>query len=92
LHEACEEQIEMNIYPNPVPESFVVQGNVTISTPVTLTLFDTMGRLLRWEKVQINAGELFHRMEVSGLPPGIYWLKVASTDRAIQVIEKIIKT
>jgi len=74
---AIEPPLSMHVFPNPVSE--VVQVHFDQPAPALLQLYDVNGRLLRQE--QTAFGTLSHRMDVRGLPNGMYWLKAQSKER-----------
>lgn len=86
------QQPDLKVFPNPTSASFTVQGELTSNDPVMVSLSDALGRLVRQEKVQVSGGLLSHRMEVAGLPPGIYWVKVDGNGGAFRFFEKLIKS
>ena len=83
---------EVSIFPNPASERFTVQAILPSNEPVTLTLFDAMGRPVRVGKAQVNGGLLSEQISTGNLPPGIYWLKIADDAGAFLTVKKLIKT
>jgi len=74
---AIEPPLSMHVFPNPASE--VIQVHFDQPAPALLQLYDVNGRLLRRE--QTAFGTLSHRMDVRGLPNGMYWLKAQSKER-----------
>jgi peptidase M1-like protein/type IX secretion system substrate protein len=69
---------DVNVFPNPATGAFTVEGVMPDTGPVTLRLFDAMGRVLKTETVQPSGTHFTHRLETDGLPPGMYWLRIGS--------------
>ena len=63
---------EIEIYPNPSSDSFVISGS---ETPIAMELFNTAGVLVQTLLVKPNG-----QVDVSSLPAGMYFLKLQSGD------------
>ncbi len=70
------------VYPNPSNHDLFVEGNALEK----IELFDVNGRLLKREKI-VSKGRK-ERIDLSGIPNGIYLIKVVDQGRA--VIQKLI--
>ena len=66
----------LQIYPNPVSESFRISG---ITEPIVVTLLDISGKIVLQQTVMPN--EIVH---VAHLPKGVYFVRVA--DRTMKII------
>lgn len=84
-------QTAMKIFPNPTEGSFTIEAGLPSKDLATISLFDSMGRLLRQKKVQLSGGLLVEQMDVSSLPAGIYWVKIEGKDQHFSLFEKLIK-
>ncbi len=68
-----------NIYPNPAYDKFYLSINQIIKNPI-ISLTDIQGRwILILRKGDLQPGEV-HEMDISGLPAGIYNLRIQSDD------------
>ena len=85
---AIEENTNKNftIYPNPVSnKSFVVSWDETPASPVSISLFDLLGRKLKHSQHTLSTSNLEY--EVDALAPGVYLLMVdQQRDKKIQKI------
>ena len=70
----------INIYPNPTREKITINGLKDQNWDIQL--FGTNGQLLLQQRNQ-------YQMDVSGLPSGLYWLKINAASQTIT--QKIIK-
>ena len=82
---ASELPLSMHVFPNPASE--VIQVHFDQPAPALLQLYDVNGRLVRQERTSF--GTLSHRMEVRGLPNGMYWLK-AQSDKRVRSVKVVI--
>jgi len=69
----------VSVYPNPSAGAINVHIESTQSeTPIQLTVFDLLGRVVRSQSIQrIGDGETDVAVDGSGLPAGIYHIRVA---------------
>ncbi len=91
VEEQQAQPLSLKVFPNPSAAGFTLQAELPTNNPLTVSLFDAMGRQVRQQRVQVNAGLLFHHMETSGLPPGVYWLKIEGTSGTFRLFEKLMK-
>ena len=63
------------LFPNPASRSTTVQLP-TGTGPVALTLLDALGRTVRTEQVAFPTTGLRHELDLTGLVPGVYALRV----------------
>ncbi len=77
-------QLEQN-YPNPFGSSTIIDFAVSVSSHVTLTIFDNMGRVLA-EPVDapLVPGNYSLLFEARGLPPGVYVYRLAAAGTHIE--------
>lgn len=65
--------------PNPVTSSAIVQYTVPAEAPVTLSLYDELGRNVRTLVAEVQKqGTYNYTLDASGLPQGTYFLRLAS--------------
>jgi len=68
--------------PNPAHSTTFVQLPAGLgASPATLTLLDALGRVVRTRTVALPAGTTTTDLDVAGLAPGVYALRVASGER-----------
>jgi hypothetical protein len=65
--------LKLNVYPNPATETV----NITAAENVQVSVFDAAGREVL---VKTNGFGKQHQLNVSGLKPGVYFLKIATRD------------
>lgn len=75
------------IFPNPVVDVLGISFNDVITEPVQIELFDAVGRLMYEE--QRSVGSVFTELNLSGLSPGTYVLRITIGDE--EFVEKISK-
>jgi len=76
--------ILINIYPNPVKDIINVNANFVISN---LTIWDTNGKLLIQKD---NVNNTFVKIEISALSPGIYLLRTENADQKREISNFIV--
>ena len=74
-------------YPNPVlvGETLKVVGNT--STPISIRLYDLLGRFQR----EATVDGVINPLDTEGLKPGLYLLRVRLDDQAEQTIRVVIQ-
>jgi len=88
--ESLEREIDLNIFPNPTSQSTTVAMMLADPARVEITMIDMMGRKV----MDVFAGQMMsgpHRLEVdmSGLPVGIYFLRMAVENNI--AVKKVVK-
>jgi hypothetical protein len=63
-------------YPNPATEQLTVTAELPAGTPVTVELFDALGRRVRQHSQVVPPGGLRHLLSVGALPAGLYRLQL----------------
>ena len=72
-----------SLYPNPAHATATVQlPPVPGATCATLTITDALGRVARTATVALPAAGLRHELDLTGLPAGLYAVRVAAGDRS----------
>ncbi|MGB3800979.1 MAG: PKD domain-containing protein [Lewinella sp.] len=83
IHEAL-------LYPNPVREAVTIQLTSVYTGVVTLSVYDTNGRIVRTQNVQKYREHLTERLELAALPPGTYRLTVVEgADLTVRTFVKL---
>ncbi|MFC5271160.1 T9SS type A sorting domain-containing protein [Adhaeribacter terreus] len=65
--------LKLNVYPNPAKEIV----NITAAENVEIVVFDAAGREV---SIKTNGFGKQHQLNVAGLKPGVYFLKIATKD------------
>lgn len=76
---------DIQLYPNPNNGSFVVRGYAHLTQTAEVQVIDALGRIVYEDRLSINAGKLYHPIELGNTAAGIYILKV-STDAGSMII------
>jgi hypothetical protein len=64
-------------YPNPAADDLTVRFTLERAQRVDLAVFDLLGRRLRgWDLGLLPAGEQAHHLDLSGLPAGLYVVRL----------------
>ena len=75
----------MKLYPNPVSSSrFNMDYYLTRSTPISVQIIDLSGRIVQEQYLGlVHAGK--HKLEndISGLPDGVYLVKMITSEKSI---------
>jgi endoglucanase len=86
---ATDDQGILSVYPNPVRDQFVVSGYASSAGLLELRIFDQSGKLIKFEKWMQSRGHYSRTISADVLSQGIYYLKVSSKEKSVQV--KIIR-
>lgn len=80
----------LTVYPNPVVDELNVAGKLDGEGDVTLELFDVVGAILYEKQVSASDNVLDESVNVTGLVPGSYMLKVTQGDesKVFKVVKK----
>lgn len=81
---------DVQISPNPFDKNATIRYSVSEASPVTLALYNTMGRVVRMlEQSERSAGTYENELYTEDLPPGLYYLVMqTSADRQIVTVVK----
>ncbi len=80
----------MTIFPNPAGEALTVSAILPRATELSLELLNATGQPVRQEDFFAAGGSWSERMELTGLPPGFYCLKMSDREGRFSVVRKII--
>ena len=80
----------LTVYPNPVVDVMNVAGRLDGEGDVTLELFDVVGALIFEKQVSASDNVLDENINMSGLVPGSYVLKISQNDesKVFKVVKK----
>lgn len=85
------EEVEgLRVYPNPATDKIVVEARDLKAGSVSISLYDVMGKLVRTADRSASAGNLYTNVDVSGLAPAVYMLKVQQGAKA-SVVRIVVK-
>ena len=83
----CDQANNITIYPNPFKNSFTVQLSAQVTSPITLEVYDYLGRVVYTQLIDTSNTAIVLNEQ---LPTGTYILKMYN--ESIQVIERLVKT
>lgn len=89
LAEAGKAGLDMNIFPNPAGDRFFIQASLPSLSTVNIRLFDTMGRLVKEEKVEAGNTHFTHSINTSSLPSGVYWIRLEDEKGEYYAVKKL---
>ncbi|KPK83775.1 MAG: hypothetical protein AMS27_11910 [Bacteroides sp. SM23_62_1] len=78
----------LNIYPNPVTGLMNIEFTSKEETEFTISVYNTLMQLLNNKKIQVLPGRNREVLDMTGLPPGVYFLQISSKGR--RTVRKII--
>jgi hypothetical protein len=73
------------LYPNPTGDELFVSLQEEPDSPVTAAVYDISGRL--WQQAAFTGNSL----DLSGLPSGVYFVKLTDQERFILLQERLVK-
>lgn len=79
----------LRLVPNPATEDVTLVFNIAVSSKVELGLNNAVGKTLLQEQFWAEEGQGQKTLNISSLPPGIYFLQVKIADRTIS--QKLVK-
>ncbi len=74
----------LKIYPNPVSDFATAEFDSEVSGTATITLFDINGKTVKTMQTAVQSGKNRIRIDASGLPEGIYFLRGMVGNRRYQ--------
>jgi ELWxxDGT repeat protein len=77
------------IYPNPANNTLTVNVNSSVESRVTLTVIDVNGATLITKT--LGSGESNTQVNISSLPPGVYFVKIISSNSRENKVRKFVK-
>ena len=82
----------MNVYPNPTTESVTLDFECERALEIKIELMDVAGKSYTLPESQINvSGNEKHQVDFSGLANGNYFIRLTTTDGALDRSVKILK-
>jgi hypothetical protein len=74
-------QLKANVFPNPASEYATLEFSLPERSPVTVSLFNSNGQLLKTVKNELmEAGTHLTELNTSTLSGGIYWIKIEASN------------
>ena len=70
----------LKVVPNPFRETLGVELSLGQAQEVVYTLYHTAGQMLLQERAFLSAGQQFSQFSTAGLPDGLYWLSVQTSE------------
>jgi hypothetical protein len=77
------------VYPNPFEGSSSIKINSSANQQLSLRIFDSSGRLVIEESLNVTAGETTHDLSMEGFSAGIYQLELSDGNGKIS--EKLVR-
>ena len=77
------------LYPNPANNTLTVSVNSSVESRVTLTVIDVNGATLITKT--LGSGETNTQVNISSLPPGVYFVKIISSNSRENKVKKFVK-
>lgn len=68
------------VFPNPTEGLLYLQLNLPEAMKLTVQLRNSLGQMVSQEALQLEAGMQQHQMQLGGLPAGIYFLQLNTTN------------
>ena len=66
----------LKVYPNPTDGTFVINGEVSNVTELSLNLYNTLGQLVYVKNISLNGTTVNEEVRVESLSTGIYYLQL----------------
>ncbi len=66
----------INVFPNPASDKLNVNVNASSDEPLTVSLFDMLGKQVYHQGLTLSRGNNMLNMDLSGLGKGVYFLKM----------------
>ncbi|MEQ1744218.1 MAG: alpha-amylase family glycosyl hydrolase [Saprospiraceae bacterium] len=81
---------DVAVYPNPTTGWFSIDFALRANTRVLAEVFDATGRrvAMPWSG-ELSEGQQQVRMDISGLPPGLYWVALTDANAGGRVVRKM---
>ncbi len=79
-----------NIFPVPADKSFSVELFSKYNTGITVSLIDITGKTVKTFEKKVSTGKNLFMLPVSGIPGGLYMIKIQEPDKNTFAGEKII--
>lgn len=80
---------DLVLYPNPARDMVNIDFTLINSKQITITMFDALSQQMYNESLEFGIGKHHKEIDISTLPRGIYFFKIASDDGIY--IEKLVK-
>jgi len=81
----------LNVYPNPAGSNLTVQVSAQVPSAGIIKIIDMEGREVSCSDVNINDGNNQYELNISGIKPGMYFIKIVSANGVAYPVTKISK-
>jgi PKD repeat protein len=71
---------DISVFPNPTTGIIYIKGSALSAQKMNITCYNIIGEVVRVQENAINSGSLQTTLNLSGLPAGVYQLKLQSDD------------
>ena len=85
-------EVDLSIWPNPTTDFIQLEIETSQAIPdLTIQLFDSFGRNLLQQEMDLRNGMNYHKLHFDDLPSGVYWLQLENAlgEKAIKKLIKI---
>ncbi len=79
------------LFPNPAKNEVWVTFEVDLEHEATLFLFDAGGRLVRLQELDVAGLPNWCRVDLNGVPSGLYFVQIKTPGQAAQTLKLIVK-
>jgi PKD repeat protein len=76
----------ISVYPNPATQNLNIKFNVVKAGVARISIMDVMGRVITESENDVNSNNCNVQLNISGLPTGVYFVKVV-TGNSSQVVK-----
>lgn len=73
----------LEIYPNPVRDKVTIRFELTTSTPVSLQVFNLIGKQILTQSIEPFQGSIEHSLNLSSYPSGVYILRLEAPQKTL---------
>ena len=75
--------IEFNVFPNPSREKLNLLMDCNSEAETFVKIYNPMGQSILEEKLDCLSGQTVHRMDLKGIPNGLYLIQISQDDKQI---------
>ena len=81
---------DLHIFPNPAVDHINLEFKIAVAKPLTIAIVNQIGQIIRIEDLEIIIpGSKKKKIDISEIPPGIYFLNIKS-DPTKQLTRRIV--
>ena len=81
----------IQVYPNPTNGIINIKGSGLTAGSATITCYNSIGRLINNKTEPVNKGALNSVVNLSGLPAGVYELKIQGDDGSVTIKQIVLE-